>query len=320
MDDALTPGRHLVLVGPTASGKSALALALAQRRRANGDQVELISMDSMAVYRGMDVGTTTPTAAERALVPTHLLDVVDPDQEFSVAEFARAVDAALGDIEARDGRAVLVGGTGLYVQAVVDRLQLPGRFPEVAARLDEEPDTRALHARLGEIDPVAAARIEPDNRRRVLRALEVTEGSGRPFSSYGPGLDAYPETPFAMAGLELDRALLGERIARRVDQQLADGFLDEVRALDERPEGLSRTAAQALGYGELAAHLRGECTLDQAVDTTVLRTRQFAVRQIRWFRRDPRIEWFGHGGDPLDVVDALDTWWESAGTGARTRS
>jgi tRNA dimethylallyltransferase len=309
-----------VLVGPTASGKSTVAMALAERRRRAGELVELISMDSMAVYRGMDVGTTTPTAAERALVPTHLLDVVDPDQEFSVAEFARAVDAALGDIEARDGRAVLVGGTGLYVQAVVDRLQLPGRFPEVAARLDEEPDTRALHARLGEIDPVAAARIEPDNRRRVLRALEVTEGSGRPFSSYGPGLDAYPETPFAMAGLELDRASLGERIARRVDQQLADGFLDEVRALDERPEGLSRTAAQALGYGELAAHLRGECTLDQAVDTTVLRTRQFAVRQIRWFRRDPRIEWFGHGGDPLDVVDALDTWWESAGTGARTRS
>lgn len=305
-------GRHLVVVGPTASGKSTVALALAERRCAQGDPVELVSMDSMAVYRGMDVGTTTPSAAERARVPHHLVDVVDPDQEFSVAEFSGAIDAALDQIESRGARAILVGGTGLYVQAVVDGLELPGRYPEVAALLDARADTRELYDELRREDPVAAARIEPDNRRRILRALEVTRGSGRPFSSFGPGLDAYPGTPFALTGLRVERDLLGQRIERRVHDQLDEGFLDEVRALSERPGGVSRTAAQALGYGELAAHLRGECSLEDAVATTVLRTRQFAVRQIRWFRRDPRISWFDHDGEPLEVLDALDARWREA--------
>jgi tRNA dimethylallyltransferase len=305
-------GRHLVLVGPTASGKSSLALALARRRLDAGEPVELVSMDSMAVYRGMDIGTTSPSAADRAAVRHHLIDVVDPDEEFSVAAFTRAVVAALDEIESRDARAILVGGTGLYVQAVVDGLEVPGRYPEVADRLAAETDTRVLHERLVRLDPVAASRLEPDNRRRILRALEVTEGSGRPFSSYGPGLDAYPETPFVLGGLRVDRELLTARIRARVDQQLRDGFLDEVRALLRRPAGVSRTAGQALGYGELAAHLRGECTLDEAVATIVLRTRQFAVRQIRWFRRDPRIEWFDHSGDPLDTLDSLDAHWRAS--------
>lgn len=309
------PGRHLVLVGPTASGKSTVALALAERRRARGEVVELVSMDSMAVYRGMDVGTTTPSAADRARVPHHLVDLVEPDHEFSVAEFAAAVAEALDDIERRGGRAILVGGTGLYVQTVVDDLDLPGRYPEVAARLDAEPDTRALHRRLVELDPLAASRMEPDNRRRILRALEVTEGSGRPFSSFGPGLDAHPATPFVLTGLEVPRGLLADRIAARVHEQLDDGFIDEVRALQARPGGVGRTAGQALGYGELAEHLQGGCTLDEAVATTVLRTRQFAVRQIRWFRRDPRIAWFEHDGDPLVVLDLLDSHWHSAEAG-----
>lgn len=308
----VTPGRHLVLVGPTASGKSSLAMSLALRRIDAGERVELVSMDSMAVYRGMDVGTTTPGARERALVPHHLLDVVDPHQEFSVAEFTRAVDEALADIEARDAAAILVGGTGLYVQAVVDALELPGRYPDVAAQLAAVADTRALFERLVELDPAAAGRIEPDNRRRILRALEVTEGSGRPFSSFGPGLGAYPATPFVLAGLRVERDLLSRRIAERIDEQLAAGFLDEVRSLGQRPEGLSRTASQALGYDELAAHLRGECSLDEAVERTVLRTRQFAVRQIRWFRRDPRIRWFDHEGDPAVVLDAMDRYWRTA--------
>ena len=306
------PGRHLVLVGPTASGKSSVALELALRRRAGGEAVELVSMDSMAVYRGMDVGTTTPTAAERALVPHHVVDLVEPSHEFSVAEFVAAVDAALDDIEGRGGRAILVGGTGLYVRAVVDALQLPGRYPEVAARLAAEPDTALLHRRLVELDPLAASRMEPDNRRRILRALEVTEGSGRPFSSFGPGLDAHPPTPFVLAGLDVPRELLAERIARRIDEQLADGFVDEVRELRARPGGVGRTASQALGYNELAEHLAGRCTLDEAVAATVLHTRQFAVRQIRWFRRDPRISWFHHLGDPLSVLDHLDALWTSS--------
>ena len=311
MSVARRQGRHLVLVGPTASGKSAVALALAERRRARGDLVELVSMDSMAVYRGMDIGTTTPGPADRERVPHHLVDLVDPDHDFSVAEFVAAVCVALDDIEERGGRAILVGGTGLYVQAIVDGLELPGRYPEVLARLEGEPDTRALHDRLTRADPMAADRIEPDNRRRVLRALEVTEGSGRPFSSYGPGLDAYPGTPFVLAGLRVARDVLGERIAVRVREQLDEGFLDEVRALVARPGGSSRTAAQALGYGELAAHLRGECSLDDAVDTIVLRSRQLAVRQIRWFRRDPRIAWFDPTGDPRAVVEEIDRHWTS---------
>lgn len=260
-------------------------------------------MDSMAVYRGMDIGTTTPSAADRELVPHHLVDLVEPEQEFSVAEFVVAVDAALDDIESREARAILVGGTGLYVRAVVDALDLPGRYPDVRRRLESEPDTSRLFERLRRLDPVAAGRIEPDNRRRIVRALEVTEGSGQSFSDYGPGLEDYPWTPFVLAGIAVDREVLGPRIAERVDQQLRDGFVEEVRALTERPGGVSRTAAQALGYGELAEHLRGECTLDDAVERIVIRTRQFAVRQIRWFRRDPRITWFDH-----DQPAALDPW------------
>lgn len=312
------PGRHLVLVGPTASGKSGVALELARRRRATGDPVEIVSMDSMAVYRGMDIGTTTPSAADRAEVPHHLLDVVEPDQDYSVAEFARAVRVAVRGIEERGARAILVGGTGLYVQTVVDGLEPPGRYPQVLAQLELEPDTRTLHRRLVELDPTAAARIEADNRRRILRALEVTLGSGRPFSSFGPGLDAYPSTPFVLAGLRVDRNLLAERIRERVDDQLAQGFVDEVRRLAAQPEGLSRTASQALGYGELMAHLRGECTLDEAVDTVVARTRQFAVRQIRWFRRDPRIVWFDHVGDPSGLPEELNRFWRDAGSETRS--
>jgi len=306
-------GRHLVLVGPTASGKSGVAMAIAARRRSAGEQIEIISMDSMAVYRGMDIGTTTPSAADRALVPHHLIDVVDPEHDFSVAEFVVAVDGALDDIDSRDGQAILVGGTGLYVRAVVDALDLPGRYPEARDRIEAVSDTASLHERLGRLDPVAASRIEADNRRRIVRALEVTEGSGRRFSDHGPGLEDYPPTPFVLAGLAVDREVLAGRIAARVDEQLRDGFLDEVRALAERPSGMSRTAGQALGYSELAEHLRGDCTLDDAVERIVTRTRQFAVRQIRWFRRDPRITWFDHGIDPLASVDDIDELWRSGG-------
>ena len=308
---ARQPGRHLVLVGPTASGKSSVALQLARRRRSGGELVEIVTVDSMQVYRGMDIGTASPTLAERDEVPHHLVDVVDPHQEYSVAEFRAAADATLDDIESRGGAAILVGGTGLYVQAIVDGLELPGRFPEVVADLDGDT-TEALFARLGELDPAAAARIEPGNRRRALRALEVTIGAGRPFSSFGPGLDAYPPTPYVLTGLRIDRGLLAARVEARYREQMAAGFVDEVRALLDRPEPLSRTAAQALGYRELAEHLRGERTLDEALRLAVDRTRQFGVRQIRWFRRDPRIEWFDHTGDPSDVLEALDRHWRAA--------
>jgi tRNA dimethylallyltransferase len=295
---------EIALVGTTASGKSALALGIA---RALPD-VELVSVDSMQVYRGMDIGTAKPSPAEQAEVRHHLIDVADPDEEYAVARFADDVRSVRADLAARGKRALFVGGTGLYLRAVVDQLDVPGRYPEVRARLDAEPDTGALHRRLATLDPVAAERMEPTNRRRIVRALEVTEGSGRPFSSFGPGLTAYPPTAVRLLGVRLPRPVVDARIAERYRAQLAAGFLDEIRALAARPAGLSRTAAQALGYKELLAHVAGEVALDDALDDAITRTRRFARRQERWFRRDPRITWFeppAGDPDPLLVLGDL---------------
>jgi len=295
--------RHAVLVGATASGKSAVALELARR----DPTWEIVSVDSMQVYRGMDIGTAKPTAAERAEVPHHLLDLLDPWEDGTVAWFQREAQDAVARIGARGQRALLVGGTALYVQAVVDDLDIPGQFPEVRAVLEADPDTTALHARLEDLDPMAARRMEPGNRRRIVRALEVTMGSGRPFSSYGPGLDAHPPTDFALMGLRRGSEDVRARIEARYAQQMADGFLDEVRTLAARPAGLSRTARQALGYKELLDHLDGARTLEEALDLAIRRTGRFARRQRAWFRRDPRVTWLD--AEPAEdgnlLVDAL---------------
>ena len=267
-------------------------------------EAEIVTLDSMQVYRGMDVGTATPTAAERDEVAHHLIDLVDPSEEFAVAEYQARARAVIGEIRNRGAVPVLVGGTGLYVRAVIDELRIPGRYPEVRAELEAEPDTAALHRRLVELDPVAAGRMEPSNRRRIVRALEVTVGSGRLFSSHGPGLGHYPATPFVQVGLRWDRERLDERIATRYQRQMADGFLDEVRSLARAP--ISRTASQALGYRELLAHVHGEATLDDALELAVVRTRRFARRQERWFRRDPRIRWLDAPATPADVLSAWD--------------
>ncbi|MCU1463061.1 MAG: tRNA dimethylallyltransferase [Acidimicrobiales bacterium] len=299
--------RHLALVGPTASGKSALAMELA--RRLPGPPIEIVTVDSMQVYRGMDIGTAKPSAAERADVPHHLLDIAEADEDFNVSCFQRAALDAIDDIARRGRRALLVGGTGLYYQAVVDQLTLPGQYPDVLAQLDAEPDTAALHRRLGELDPVAAGRMEPANRRRVLRALEVTVGSGRPFSDHGPGLAAFPANGrFAIAGVWLPRATIRARIVVRYEQQVRDGFLDEVRRLTN----LSRTAAEALGYRELRAHLDGRTSLDEAMAAATQRTAAFARRQRVWFRRDPRITWFGAAENPFAALPALLGHWSAA--------
>ena len=311
----MTPGaadrgaRPLAVLGPTASGKSSLALALADLLAAEDQTVELVSIDSMQVYRGMDVGTATPSPAERAAVQHHLIDLVPPSQVFTVSEFQRFADDVIDDIRARGSVPVLVGGTGLYLRAVIDDLDIPGQFPAVLAELDAEPDTAVLHARLSELDPVAATRMEPTNRRRVLRALEVTVGAGRPFSSFGPGLDTYGPTPFVQVALRWPRAELDDRIAARYRAQMADGFLDEVRWLAEQSP--SRTAAQALGYRELLAHVVGETDLEDALDQAITRTRQFARRQERWFRRDPRIHWVDAPPDPVAVLQ----YWDAAVAG-----
>ena len=293
--------RHVALVGATATGKSALALALARQ----DPTWELVSIDSMQVYRGMDIGTAKPTPAEQAEVPHHLIDLLDPWEDATVAWFQQEARTALADIEARGRRALLVGGTGLYVQAVVDDLDIPGQHPEVRAELEAEPDTASLYARLRTLDPVAAARMEPANRRRIVRALEVTVGTGRPFSSFGPGVHAHPAGTFTMIGLGMEQAALAERISARYRDQMAAGFLDEVRRLVGQPRGLSRTARQALGYKELLDHLSGALSLDEAVDLAVRRTRRFARRQRAWFRRDPRITWLDATAEPAELLAAL---------------
>ena len=310
-DLAMLAERPLVIVGPTASGKSDLAMGVA--RSIGG--AEIVTLDSMQVYRGMDIGTATPTAAEQAEVSHHLINLVDPGEEFAVAELQARARTVVREIRDRDAVPVLVGGTGLYVRAVIDDLKIPGRYPEVRAELEAEPDPEALHRRLAGLDPVAAGRMEPTNRRRVVRALEVTIGSGQPFSSYGPGLGHYPPTPFVQVGLRWDRDRLDERIASRYQQQMAAGFLDEVRALAEHP--ISRTASQALGYKELLEHVQGETTLDEALELAIVRTRRFARRQERWFRRDPRIHWLDA---PTSPADALSAWKRAAAEALPTRS
>ena len=300
-------GPHAALVGATATGKSAIALELARR----DPSWELVTVDSMQVYRGMDIGTAKPAPAERAEVPHHLLDVADPWEDYDVARYQADARAAIADIEGRGRRALLVGGTALYLRAVVDDLRLPGQYPDVRAELDADPDTEGLHARLATLDPAAAARMEPSNRRRVVRALEVTLGSGAPFSSFGPGLDQHPPTPFALVAVWRDHPDLDRRIHERYDAQLAAGFLDEVRSLTTGERPLSRTAAQALGYKELAAHLAGEVTLDEALELARTRTRRFARRQEKWFRRDPRVAWVDVAGDPGDAVDRVTSLVET---------
>ena len=307
----MTNTARVALIGATASGKSSLALAFASRH----DDVEIVSVDSMQVYRGMDIGTASPSREERAAVPHHLIDVCDPSEEFTVARFRDLLDEALLGIGRRGHRALLVGGTGLYHRCAVDGLELAGGNDAVRARLEGEASdlgVEELHRRLASLDPVAAGRMEPTNLRRVVRALEVIEVTGRPFSSFGDGLDRYPPTPVAQIGLRWERAALAERIEARVHAMIDSGFVDEVIALlDASP---SRTAMQALGYAEIAAHLRGECSLDEAIDATVLHTRQFAVRQERWFRRDPRIRWVDITVDPiLEAMDVLEEVWDLGG-------
>jgi tRNA dimethylallyltransferase len=289
----------VALVGPTASGKSAVAFAVACRR---GD-VELVSVDAMQVYRGMDIGTAKASAAERAAVPHHLIDIADPSEDYGLARYQRDARAVLDDIHARGKRAVLVGGTGLYLRAVVDDLDIPGRYAPVRTAIEADPDTAGLHRRLALLDPVAAARMEPGNRRRVVRALEVTIGSGRPFSSYGPGLDVYGPSAVRLVGLSSPRPVLDARIDARYDAQLAAGLVDEVRALARGP--LSRTAQQALGYKELLEHVHGTRSLADAMALARARTRRFARRQERWFRRDPRIRWIDSAENPLVAVEAV---------------
>jgi tRNA dimethylallyltransferase len=269
----------------------------------------------MQVYRGLDVGTAKPDRSARRAVPHHLLDVAEPDTEWSVARTQTEARGAVADIEARGRRALLVGGTGLYVQAVVDDLRLPGEDlalrAELEARTSQPGGIAAAYRDLETRDPVAASRIDPHNARRIVRALEVIELTGAPFSSFGDGVAAYGPTvfPVSIAGVWLPRDTLGQRIATRVDEMRRAGFRNEVQRVAAAP-GLSRTARQAIGYHELTAVIeRGEDPDDSTYDAITRRTRSFARRQRMWFRRDPRITWHATPDNPCLIVPALLATW-----------
>jgi tRNA dimethylallyltransferase len=295
-------GAAVALVGPTASGKSALAHDVALEL---GD-VEVLCVDAMTVYRGMDLGTAKPTHAERARVSYHLLDLVEPGEEFTVAQFQRAAREAVDGVVSRGHRMIYVGGTGLYGRAVLDGLDIPGVYPGARASLEGRP-LGPLYEELVERDPVAASRMEPTNERRVRRALEVTLGAGRPFSSFGAGLRTYGPVRVVQVGVRVPAGELDRRIDVRFRAWLDDGLLDEVAALARRPGGLSRTARQAVGYRELLRHVEESVPLDECVPAALVASRRLARRQRSWFERDPRVEWFDDVGDARRrVVDVLN--------------
>jgi tRNA dimethylallyltransferase len=299
----------LALVGPTASGKTEASLVIAETVGA-----EILSVDSMLVYRGMDIGTAKPTAAERARVPHHLLDLVEPSEPFSVAAFQEAAREATADVRGRGSRPLVVGGSGLYFRAVVDDLDFPGTEPETRSALEEEASALGavrMYRRLADLDPVAASKIEPGNVRRVVRALEVAAITGRPFSSFAAAWESYWPERVRAVGIRLGREELAVRVEDRVHAMIALGWLDEVEGLVRQGFGGWLMASKAIGYAELARHLAGELSLEDAVQQTVKRTRTLARRQMAWFRRDPRIRWFQVGAEgPLEVVDGMVAYLE----------
>ena len=290
-------GQVVVVLGPTASGKSDVAMAVASQNT----NVEIVACDAMQVYRGMDVGTAKPTSRDREAVPHHGLDLVEPRDRFTVSDFQTAGRRAIAEIHARGHVALIVAGTGLYLTALIDDLAFPGEWPDVRAELERIADTSVLMQRLKKLDPESAEKIEPGNRRRIIRALEVCIGSGVKFSATGPGTDAYPPNGVPQVGILWEREALARRVTERVHRMMEHGFEDEARTIFEG-RSPSHTAAQALGYRELFAHFRGECSLEKAVEDMITHTKQFAVRQERWFRRDPRIEWVRVHDDPVAEV------------------
>ncbi len=286
------------MVGPTAAGKSDVGVELALRLDG-----EVVNGDSMQLYRGMDIGTAKLTPAERRGVRHHLLDLLDVGEPATVAEFQGWAREAVCDCRARGVTPVLVGGSALYLRAVLDEFEFPGTDAAVRARLEEElaaDGPGALHARLRAVDPVAAEVIVPSNNRRVVRALEVIELTGRPYQATLPR-HVYAFDRVVQLGLEVPRDRLDARIEARVDRMWASGFVNEVRRLERAGLRTGRTASRALGYRQVLAYLAGECTEQEARDDTVSSTRRFARRQDTWFRRDHRISWL-----PYDAPDLIE--------------
>jgi tRNA dimethylallyltransferase len=305
----LDPRVIVAVVGATASGKSDLALDLAEALDG-----EIVNTDAMAVYRGMDVGTAKTPVAERRGIPHHLLDLLDVTEPLTVAEFQGWARTAIAELRDRGRTPVLVGGSALYVRAVLDRFEFPGTDEAVRARLEAELAERGpevLHQRLAYVDPLAAGNVRPDNGRRIVRALEVIELTGSPYSATLPEL-TYADPHTVQIGVDIDRPTLHERIERRVDGMLAHGLVDEVRRL--LGEGLrdGRTAGLAIGYREVTAYLDGDLTLDEARKRMLVATRRFARRQDSWFRKDPRVTWVRYD-DPQRVQLAIGAVGRLAG-------
>ncbi|HUU53335.1 MAG TPA: tRNA (adenosine(37)-N6)-dimethylallyltransferase MiaA [Armatimonadota bacterium] len=305
--------RLLAIVGPTATGKSEAGMLLAEALAG-----EIVSADSMQVYRGMDIGTAKPTLEQRARVPHHLIDIIDPDEPFSVADYQARADAALADIWERDRQPILVGGSGLYVRAVLEEMDFAAvpPDPEFRRRLLAEAKskgTRALHEWLAEVDPAAAARIHPNDQKRIIRALEVAEGGAASASRSGKvDRQRRPRYNSTQFGLTLERERLYQRIDARVDTMIARGLVEEVKGLLARGCGEDLVSMQGLGYAQLAPYVRGKISLEEAVSRLQRDTRRFAKRQLTWFRADPGIEWrdVGQAGGAAAVVEAIRSRWQ----------
>ena len=281
----------LAILGPTGTGKSDLSIALAQELGG-----EIVNADALQFYRGMDIGTAKLPLAERGSIPHHLLDIMDVGEEASVARFQSTARETFAEIRSRGRVPILVGGSGLYVRAALDEIDFPPTDPAVRARLEAEVQTvgiGTLAQRLAEVDPESAARNLDE--RRLVRALEVYEISGKPFSSYMPQRRYH--APAVQIGLNIDRSLLHQRLAERVDNMVDLGLLDEVRRLDAQGLREGKTASRAIGYAQFLAVLDGTMSMKEATEKTVIATRQFARRQVTWFGADDRVNWF----DPTEA-------------------
>ncbi|GAA1846033.1 tRNA (adenosine(37)-N6)-dimethylallyltransferase MiaA [Brevibacterium marinum] len=283
----------ITIAGATATGKTDLALNLAEHLGG-----EIINTDSMQFYRGMDIGTAKLPVSSRRGIPHHLIDILDVREDANVQNFQLRAREAIAAIRARGRRPILVGGSGLYARAATDRMEFPGTDPQIRARIESEveADRWGRHRHLQDLDPAAAAKITPNDSRRIVRALEVIELTGRPFSAQLPDYQAIE--PTLHLGLRVERQSLHEKIAERVATMWEHGWVDEVRALLDRGLAEGKTASRAIGYAQIQRHLAGELDRDRAQEDTIIRTRQFARRQDTWFRRDPRIVWIdGTAGD-----------------------
>ena len=306
----------LAVVGPTAVGKSALALAIVEHLHAQGRAAEIVNADSMQLYRGMDIGTAKATADEQARVPHHLLDIWPVTQSASVAQYQDLARETITQIADRGAVPILVGGSGLYVRAVLDHMEFPGTDPLIRQRLEEQAQrdgAAAMHAQLAAVDPAAAAAILPDNTRRIVRALEVVQLRGS-FTATLPAFEY--AVPAVQIGLRRDRASLDRRVDARAEKMFADGLLTEVRALVAQGLRAGPTASRALGYAQALELLDGERDLAQTIAATQQATRRFVRRQESWFGRDPRVQWLDADALSTDelAARALDHYVAGAST------